>query len=166
MSNETITLGAGCFWGVQAILQNIPGVLKTRVGYLGGDIKDPSYEDVCSGKSGHAEVVEVIFDNSKLSLDGILDFFWRLHDPTQINRQGVDIGTQYRSAIFYHTAEQKEIAIKSKINFDSQKIFKIESVTEITSVSTFYPAEDYHQDYYLKKYQGSDGPICHVLRDK
>lgn len=163
---EKATFGAGCFWGVQHIFKSIEGVVNTRVGYLGGQTDNPTYQDICTGNTGHAEVVEVEFDPTKLSFDELLDIFWRLHDPTQLNQQGVDIGTQYRSAIFYHTDDQKQIAEKSKANFDKGNSFGKPSVTEISPVSNFFPGEEYHQDYYTKKYQGADGPICHVLRSE
>lgn len=166
MAIEKICLGAGCFWGVQHILRQIEGVTNTTVGYLGGSKQEPSYQDICTGSTGHAEVVLVEFDNGQTDLYKILDVFWRLHDPTQVNRQGVDIGTQYRSAIFTYSDDQTKISVESKKQFDESGVFSVPSVTEITKATTFYPAEDYHQDYYVKKYAGGTGPICHVLRDK
>ena len=147
---ETATFGAGCFWGVEASFQKIKGVTKTTVGYMGGNLKNPTYEDVCTNKTGHAEVVQVKFDNSKISYDELLEVFWDIHDPTQKNRQGVDIGSQYRSVIFYHNMEQKSIAEKSKAKLNQLNIFKKPIVTEITEAREFYKAEEYHQDYLNK----------------
>ncbi|MDX1951614.1 MAG: peptide-methionine (S)-S-oxide reductase MsrA [Verrucomicrobiota bacterium] len=143
---EVITLGAGCFWCIEAVYQQIPGVLSVTSGYMGGKTKNPTYEAVCSGTTGHAEVAQVVFDTKKTSLDNILGVFWELHDPTTLNRQGADVGTQYRSAIFYHSEEQKKIAEKSKAA--AGKKFEDPIVTEITKASEFYKAEDYHQNYY------------------
>lgn len=160
------TFGAGCFWGVEHIFNKIQGVNSTRAGYLGGALENPTYEDVCTGASGHAEVVEIDYDENVVSYKSLLDYFWRLHDPTQLNRQGVDVGTQYRSGIYYHNEEQKIEAQESKDSFDKKNSFGKPSVTEIVEASVFYPAEEYHQGYYLKKYQGQEGPICHTLRDQ
>jgi methionine-S-sulfoxide reductase len=158
---EVIYLAAGCFWGVEAILKRQEGVISTEVGYLGGQSTEPSYREVCTGSTGHAEVVEVKYDANKISTEKLLNIFWRLHDPTQLNRQGVDVGTQYRSGIFYTTEEQKIIAEKSKAEFDSKNSFGKSSVTEITKASEFWKGEDYHQDYFDK----NPGHICHTLRD-
>lgn len=147
---ETATFGAGCFWGVEASFQKIKGVTKTTVGYMGGNLKNPTYEDVCTNKTGHAEVVQVEFDNSTVSYEELLNVFWDIHDPTQKNRQGVDIGTQYRSVIFYHSMEQKSIADKSKAIITKLKKYKNPVVTEITEAKEFYIAEEYHQDYLNK----------------
>ena len=147
---ETATFGAGCFWGVEASFQKIKGVTKTTVGYMGGNLKNPTYEDVCTNKTGHAEVVQVKFDNSKISYDELLEVFWDIHDPTQKNRQGVDIGSQYRSVIFYHNMEQKSIAEKSKAKLNQLNKFKKPIVTEIIEAKEFYRAEEYHQDYLNK----------------
>lgn len=145
---ETITLGAGCFWCVEAVFNQIDGVYSVTSGYMGGSVANPTYEQVCSGTTGHAEVVQVVYNPDKISTSEVLDWFWRLHDPTTLNRQGNDVGTQYRSAIFYETQEQKKAAETSKAavagNFDDP------IVTEITEASTFYPAENYHQDYYFQ----------------
>ena len=150
---ETATLGAGCFWCVEAVLQQVDGVLSVRSGYMGGSIKNPSYQQVCTGATGHAEVVQVEFDPAKLSYESLLDWFWRLHDPTTLNRQGADEGTQYRSAIFVHSTAQRAAAEKSRAA--AQKDFKTPIVTEITDASEFYVAENYHQDYYQQnKTQG------------
>lgn len=161
-----ISLGAGCFWGVQNILSKVEGVSKTEVGYMGGAINSPTYEQICRGDTGHAEVVRVEYDESKVSLETILDYFWRLHDPTTMNRQGYDIGHQYRSVIFYHEDKQEQVVRLSKENFDKSGVFTKTSVTEIEKASTFWRAEEYHQDYYLKKYQGGQGPVCHLLRER
>lgn len=160
-----ITLGAGCFWGVQAILAKVPGVLNTLAGYCGGDKIDPSYEDICTGETGHAEVVQVEYDSSLVSLESLFDLFFRLHDPTTLNAQGYDVGTQYRSAIFAHSQEDMALAKKFIENLNLAKRYSGEVVTEIHMFKTFYPAEDYHQMYYEKKYQGGFGPICHYIRD-
>tara|TARA_R110000868_G_scaffold72133_9_gene210435 strand:+ start:635 stop:1129 length:495 start_codon:yes stop_codon:yes gene_type:complete len=159
-----ISLGAGCFWGVQNILSKLPGVIKTEVGYMGGHIDKPTYEQICRGDTGHAEIVRVEYDPTKIKLEAILDYFWRLHDPTTLNRQGYDIGHQYRSIIFCHEEEQLEIANKSKTSFDESKVFPTPAVTEILMAATFWRGEEYHQNYYDRKYEGQPGPVCHVLR--
>src|SRR5256714_1984500 len=159
MENSKIaTFGAGCFWGVEAAYRQIPGVLSTRVGYLGGTMENPTYKDVCSGRTGHAEVVEVSYDPKRLSYDNLLAVFWENHDPTTLNRQGPDVGEQYRSAIFYHTPEQKRIAEESKAGLEASGRFRKPIVTEITPASAFYLAEDYHQRYLEKRGLAS----CHV----
>ncbi len=152
------TFGAGCFWGVEAAYRQIPGVLSTRVGYLGGTMDNPTYRDVCSGRTGHAEVVEVTYDSDRLTYDDMLTVFWDNHNPTTLNRQGPDIGTQYRSAIFYHDDEQKETAIASKEEREHSGKYRNPIVTEITPASTFYEAEDYHQQYLEKRGLSS----CHI----
>jgi peptide methionine sulfoxide reductase msrA/msrB len=159
---EIATFGAGCFWGVEHILKKVKGVVKTRVGYTGGGMEYPGYRDVSSGTTGHAEAVRVEFDPSVISYEELLDYFWRLHDPTQLNRQGPDIGTQYRSVIFYHNPEQKTAAEKSKAKFDKSGVFSKKTVTEIKPAGAFYDAEEYHQDYFGK----NPGRSCHVLREK
>ncbi|UCH71527.1 MAG: peptide-methionine (S)-S-oxide reductase MsrA [Thermoplasmatales archaeon] len=151
---EIATFGAGCFWGVEASFEKIKGVTKTTVGYMGGNFKNPTYEDVCTDKTGHAEVTQVEFDNIIVSYDELLDVFWNIHDPTQKNRQGVDIGSQYRSVIFYHNKNQKNTAEKSKTRLTELKKYKKPIVTEITEAKEFYKAEEYHQDY-LKKNKGA-----------
>lgn len=151
MARETATFGAGCFWGVEARFREIEGVLDTQVGYLGGDYENPSYEDVCSGETGHAEVVQMVYDSGKVSYEELLAVFWAMHDPTTRNRQGPDVGTQYRSAIFYHTPEQKAAAEASRARLESEGRHAGPIVTEITPVSTFYRAEEYHQRYLEKK---------------
>ena len=145
---ERATFGAGCFWGVEAEFRKVDGVVEAAVGYSGGTTKSPTYKDVCSGATGHAEVIEVEYDPSKVSYEELLEVFWKNHDPTTPNRQGWDVGTQYRSAIFYHSPEQKAAAEVSKEK--AQERFKKPIVTEITSASEFYRAEEYHQRYFEK----------------
>ncbi len=149
---EIATFGAGCFWGVEAAFQKIKGVIKTTVGYMGGTTKNPSYEDVCTDKTGHAEIVQVQFDNKTVTYEELLDVFWEIHDPTQLNRQGFDLGTQYRSVIFYHNQKQKISAEKSK---NKQEKFKKPIVTEIVPAKEFYKAEEYHQNYLKKQGRAS-----------
>ncbi|MDB6022620.1 MAG: msrA [Pedosphaera sp.] len=153
---ESIILGAGCFWCTEAVFQQIPGVISVTSGYTGGSVKHPSYEQVCTGATGHAEASRVVFDPKKTSLEKILQVFWEAHDPTSLNRQGADSGTQYRSAIFYHTDEQRKIAEQSKA--EAAKEFSKPIVTEITKAGEFYPAEDYHQDYY--RLNKNRNPYC------
>lgn len=147
---EKATFGAGCFWGVEAAIRKIEGVASTTVGYAGGSFKDPTYKDVCSGKTGHAEVVQVEYDPSKVSYEELLRVFWNIHDPTTLNRQGPDIGTQYRSAVFFHNPEQEAAATASKQKLQSSGRYQKSIVTEITPASEFYRAEDYHQQYFEK----------------
>ena len=156
--SKIATFGAGCFWGVEAAYRQIPGVLSTRVGYLGGTLENPTYRDVCSGRTGHAEVVEVTYDPARLTYDDLLTVFWENHNPTTLNRQGPDIGEQYRSAIFYHDDEQKAAAEASKAERDRSGRYRGPIVTEITPASTFYEAEDYHQQYLEKRGLAS----CHI----
>jgi peptide-methionine (S)-S-oxide reductase len=155
---EKATFGAGCFWGVEAAFRQVKGVTATRVGYLGGTLKNPTYRDVCSGKTGHAEVVEVTYDPEKVTYDSLLRVFWENHDPTQLNRQGPDHGEQYRSAIFVHTPEQEVAARASKQKLDESHRLRRPIVTEITPASEFYEAEDYHQQYLEKRGLAS----CHI----
>ncbi|MCZ6478882.1 MAG: peptide-methionine (S)-S-oxide reductase MsrA [candidate division NC10 bacterium] len=147
---EKATFGAGCFWGIEAAIRKIEGVASTTVGYAGGSFKDPTYEDVCSGKTGHAEVVQVEYDPSKVSYEELLRVFWNIHDPTTLNRQGPDIGTQYRSAVFFHNPEQEAAATASKQKLQSSGRYQKSIVTEITPALEFYRAEDYHQQYFEK----------------
>lgn len=142
---------AGCFWGVEANFKKVEGVISTRVGYIGGQFNNPTYKQVCSHKTGHAEALEVMFDPSKVSYNKLLDVFWAIHDPTTLNRQGLDIGTQYRSAIFYLNPEQKEKAMSSKSKLEASKRFKNPIVTKIVSASEFWEAEEYHQQYIEKR---------------
>jgi peptide-methionine (S)-S-oxide reductase len=155
---EKATFGAGCFWGVEAAFRELPGVVDAAVGYLGGTLENPTYKDVCSGSTGHAEVVEVTYDPAQVSYDQLLDLFWQMHNPTTLNRQGPDYGTQYRSAIFFHTPEQRSAAERSKQALAAAGRFDRPIVTEITPASAFYRAEEYHQQYLAKRGQRS----CHV----
>ena len=148
---EKATFGAGCFWGVEEAFRQTPGVTSTAVGYAGGTLNNPTYEQVCSGRTGHAEVVEVEFDPAQVSYEQLLQVFWENHNPTQLNRQGPDIGTQYRSAIFYHSPEQKEVAESSKQQLGASGQFNRPVVTQIEAASTFYRAEEYHQQYLAKR---------------
>ncbi len=154
---EKATFGAGCFWGVEDAFMQLEGVIETTVGYLGGTLEDPSYKDVCTDKTGPAEVVQIIFDPSKVSYEQLLELFWKIHNPTQLNRQGPDVGTQYRSAIFYHNEAQKQMAEKSKEALVQSGKYDRPVVTEITPASTFYKAEEYHQEYLKKNGHSS----CH-----
>jgi len=147
----TATFAAGCFWGVEAAFRRVPGVLSTRAGYIGGSVPNPSYEQVCSHRTGHAEAVEVDYDPARVSYDELLKVFWEEHDPTQLNRQGPDVGDQYRSAIFVHDAEQEAAAQASKARLAQSGRFRRPIVTQITPAPTFYPAEDYHQQYLEKQ---------------
>lgn len=155
---ERATFAAGCFWGVEAVFRKVPGVTDTTVGYTGGRHENPTYEDVCSGLTGHAEAVEVVYDPAQTSYEQLLERFWTCHDPTQLNRQGPDIGSQYRSAIFFHNAEQEQAAGASKQRLEQSERLSRPVVTEITPAGTFYKAEDYHQQYFEKTGQAS----CHV----
>jgi peptide-methionine (S)-S-oxide reductase len=143
------TFGAGCFWGIEAAFRQLEGVTKTEAGYEGGTLENPTYEDVCSHTTGHAEVVEVTYDPDQISYDELLDVFWAKHDPTQLNRQGWDIGDQYRSVVFVHDEEQREAAEQSKA--EQQKRYRAPIVTQIEPAQTFYVAEDYHQQYLEKR---------------
>lgn len=159
---ETATFGAGCFWCVEAVFAMLDGVAAVESGYMGGQTKDPDYRSICTGQTGHAEVVRIDFDPEIISYEALLDWFWRSHDPTTLNRQGADVGTQYRSVVFYHSEAQRESAEASKNA--AQPSFKNPIVTEITPAETFYPAEDYHQDYYQAN---RAAPYCQfVIRPK
>jgi len=155
---EKATFGAGCFWGVEAAFRKINGVLNTTVGYMGGNLENPTYEEVCTDKTGHVEVVQVNYDPSKVTYDELLEIFWNVHNPTQLNRQGPDIGSQYKSVIFYHNNQQKKIAENSKQKLENSSKYKNPIVTEITEVKKFYHAEEYHQQYIEKKGASS----CHL----
>ena len=144
------TFGAGCFWCVEPVFQKLNGVLSSSVGYAGGSYENPTYDDVCSGQTGHAEVVQIEYDPSKISYDELLDTFWNNHDPTTLNRQGPDMGTQYRSLIFFHGSEQETTAKASKEKLENSGKYRKKIVTEIVPASHFYKAEDYHQRYYEK----------------
>lgn len=149
--SKKATFGAGCFWGVEAGFRKVEGVVATAVGYAGGSMERPTYKDVCRGDTGHAEVVEVTYDPERVSYDDLLRVFWEAHDPTTLNRQGPDIGDQYRSAIFFHDAEQEAAARRSKADLEGTGRFKRPVVTQIEPASTFYRAEDYHQQYLEKR---------------
>jgi peptide-methionine (S)-S-oxide reductase len=148
---DKATFAAGCFWGVEAAFRRVDGVLETSVGYTGGSAEDPSYEEVCTGRTGHAEAVQMAFDPKKVGYEDRLDLFWAIHDPTQLNRQGPDVGTQYRSAIFSHTPEQEEAARASKERLAAAGPFAGRIVTEVVPARPFYRAEDYHQQYFEKR---------------
>ncbi|HLW02281.1 MAG TPA: peptide-methionine (S)-S-oxide reductase MsrA [Ktedonobacterales bacterium] len=158
MQLEKALFGAGCFWGVEAAYRQISGVVSTAVGYAGGTLENPTYRDVCTDRTGHAEVVEVTYDPSRVSYDDLLNVFWENHNPTQLNRQGPDIGTQYRSVIFYNSPEQQAAAVASKEQLEHSGRYKKPIVTEIAPASTFYMAEDYHQQYLEKRGLSS----CHI----
>ena len=164
LGSDTVTFGAGCFWCVEAIFDQLNGVSSVVSGYSGGQIKNPSYKEVCNGTTGHAEVCQVVYDPKVISFETLLEVFWSTHDPTTLNRQGADVGTQYRSAIFYHNDEQKTIAETYKSKLDSSGAFDDPIVTEITAFETFYPAEDYHQEYFELN---GEQPYCRaVIRPK
>jgi peptide-methionine (S)-S-oxide reductase len=155
---EKATFGAGCFWGVEAEFRGVPGVFEAIAGYSGGHTADPTYKQVCTGQTGHAEVVEVEYDPSKVSYGQLLDVFWSAHDPTQLNRQGPDFGTQYRSVIFYHDEEQKAEAEASKARLDASGLYRRPIATQIVPAVPFYRAEEYHQRYLEKQGRAS----CHL----
>lgn len=147
---QLATFGAGCFWGVEETFRQAPGVKSATVGYLGGSMPNPTYRDVCTGRTGHAEVVQIEYDPSEVSYEELLELFWNNHNPTTLNRQGPDVGTQYRSAVFYHTPQQEAAAKESKTALERSGKWKKPIVTEITPASTFYKAEEYHQQYLRK----------------
>jgi peptide-methionine (S)-S-oxide reductase len=160
--SETATFGAGCFWCVEAVFQRLPGVQSVLPGYSGGTKANPTYEEVCTGKTGHAEVAQITFDPTKISYERLLEVFWEAHDPTTLNRQGADVGEQYRSVIFYHDEKQKLAAEKSKK--EAQKNFRDPIVTVIQPLTHFYKAENYHQDYFNKN---PNAPYCvYVIKPK
>jgi peptide-methionine (S)-S-oxide reductase len=161
---DTATFGTGCFWCTEAVFQELKGVYKVTSGYSGGNVKNPSYEEVCSGSTGHAECLQIIYDPKVISFDELLEVFWEAHDPTTLNRQGNDVGTQYRSVIFYHDREQKTKAEEYKVKLDKSGAYNNPIVTEITAFSHFYAAEDYHQDYY--RLHGSQPYCSFVIRPK
>lgn len=164
VKTDTATFGTGCFWCTEAVFQQLEGVLKTTSGYSGGHVANPSYKEVCTGETGHAECLEIIYDPTKITYDDLLEVFWQVHDPTTLNRQGNDVGTQYRSVIFYHNNEQKEKAEKYKGELDKSGAWDKPIVTEIVPAAPFYKAEDYHQNYYNDN--GSQ-PYCYfVIRPK
>src|SRR5947209_4933364 len=155
---EKATFAAGCFWGVEATFRQLPGVVSTRVGYIGGHTENPTYEEVCTDGTGHAEAVEVVFDSSKVGYNDLLKVFWENHDPTQLNRQGPDWGTQYRTAIFFHSPEQQAAAETSKQQLEKSHRFSKPIVTQVVPAVTFYPAEEHHQQYLEKRGLAS----CHI----
>jgi peptide-methionine (S)-S-oxide reductase len=155
---EKATFAAGCFWGVEATFRQLPGVVSTRVGYIGGHTENPTYEEVCTDGTGHAEAVEVVFDSSKVGYNDLLNVFWENHDPTQLNRQGPDWGTQYRTAIFFHSPEQQAQAQASKEALDRSHRYSKPIATQIVPAATFYPAEEHHQQYLEKRGLAS----CHI----
>ncbi len=158
LNSETATFAAGCFWGIEAAFRKVPGVIDAAVGYMGGTMDSPSYKDVCTDETGHAEVVQVQFDPQRVSFEELLQVFWTVHDPTQVNRQGPDVGRQYRSAIFFHTPQQREQAEASKAALAASGQFRRPVATEITPAGTFWRGEEYHQRYLEKR--GMDR--CHI----
>jgi len=158
MAREKATFGAGCFWGVEEEFRKVPGVVDAAVGYSGGSLENPTYRDVCTDRTGHAEVVEVDFDPAVVSYDRLLDVFWNAHDPTQLNRQGPDVGTQYRSVVFVHSPEQEAAARASLARLETSGRFRRPIATRIEPAGRFWRAEDYHQQYLAKRGLGS----CHV----
>jgi peptide-methionine (S)-S-oxide reductase len=159
---ETATFGAGCFWCVEAIFQNLKGVHSVVSGYAGGTVEHPTYQQVCTGDTGHAEVIQITFDPAVITYEDLLDVFWRTHDPTTLNRQGADVGTQYRSVIFYHNARQKAIAEQSKRDIAASGVWRDPIVTEIVPLRNFYKAETYHQNYYRLN---PNQPYCRFVID-
>ena len=160
----TATFGTGCFWCTEALFQNLNGVISVAPGYSGGSVKDPTYKEVCEGNTGHAEVIQIVYDPSIISFDELLKVFWKSHDPTTLNRQGNDVGPQYRSVVFYHDEEQRQKAEKYKAELDSSKIFEQPIVTEISPITEFFVAEDYHHNYYNNN--GSQPYCYYVIRPK
>lgn len=160
MNKETATLAGGCFWCTEALFKRLKGVISVLPGYAGGTVENPSYEQVCSGNTGHAEAIQIEFNPEQIPFEKILDVFWHTHDPTTLNRQGNDIGTQYRSVIFYHNEKQKEIAEKSKETLEKEGIYHDPIVTQIIPFKNFYIAEDYHKNYFDKN---GDAPYCNFV---
>jgi peptide methionine sulfoxide reductase msrA/msrB len=158
---ETATLAGGCFWGMEEIIRKIPGVISTQVGYTGGRAESPTYKQVCTGATGHAEAIEIDFDPARITFEQLLAYFFRMHDPTTLNRQHNDVGTQYRSAIFYHSEQQRKTAETVKASVDASAKFPRPVVTQIVPAGEFWPAEEYHQKYLIKNPGGYN---CHVLR--
>ena len=159
-TTDTATFGAGCFWCVEAVFQEMKGVIKVTSGYSGGTIKNPGYKEVCTGMTGHAEVCQIIYNPKEVTFKELLEAFWQTHDPTTINRQGNDVGTQYRSVIFYHNEEQKQLAEKYKDELNKSGAFEKPIITAIEPITNFYAAEDYHQNYYN---QNGDAPYCQYI---
>lgn len=166
MSNElqTATFGAGCFWCTEAVFLKVEGVESVVSGYSGGKVKNPTYREVCSGLTGHAEVTQIKFDPKKVSFESLLEVFWNTHDPTTLNKQGADEGTQYRSVVFYHNEEQRKVAEQYKAQLEKSGVYKSPIVTEISSFTNFYPAEDYHQNYFALN--PNQGYCQYVIRPK
>jgi len=158
---EVATFANGCFWCTEAVFEELNGVISAESGYTGGETENPTYKEVCSGSTGHAEALQITYDPSKITFDELLEVFWQTHDPTTLNRQGADVGTQYRSGIFYHNAEQKEKAEKYKAELNKSGAFNNPIVTEVTPFTKFYPAEDYHQQYY--ELNGNSNPYCKIV---
>jgi peptide-methionine (S)-S-oxide reductase len=158
---DTATFGTGCFWCTEAIFEQLEGVVKVTSGYSGGKVENPTYKQVCTGETGHAECVQILYEPEKVSYDELLEVFWQVHDPTTLNQQGADVGTQYRSAIFYHDEAQKEKAEKYKKELNKSEAFVKPIVTEIVPAAKFYPAEDYHQEYYANN--KNSNPYCAVV---
>jgi peptide-methionine (S)-S-oxide reductase len=161
---QTATFGAGCFWCTEAVFLNVKGVTKVVSGYTGGKVKNPTYREICTGMTGHAEVTQITFDPAVVSFEELLEVFWNTHDPTTLNRQGADEGTQYRSAVFYADENQKALAEAYKKQLEASHVYKNSIVTEITTLTTFYPAEDYHQNYY--ELNPNQGYCQYVIRPK
>lgn len=161
---DTATFGNGCFWCTEAIFQNLKGVYSAVSGYSGGHVKNPSYKDVCAGITGHAEVLQIVYDPAVISFEELLEVFWKTHDPTTLNRQGNDIGTQYRSSIFFHNEQQKQLAESYKKKLDASGAFSKPIVTEIVAFTEFFPAENYHQDYY--SLNGTEPYCTYVIQPK
>ena len=157
---QKATFGMGCFWCTEAVFEQLKGVTAVRSGYEGGTTVNPTYDDVCTGTTGHAEVTEITYDPTKITYEELLEIFWKTHDPTTLNRQGADVGTQYRSTIFYHNAQQKSIAEKYKTELNAAKAFPRPIVTTIEKAATFYVAENYHQDYYRRN---GSAPYCRAV---
>ena len=160
MALSKATFGNGCFWCTEAIFQRVKGVHSVVSGYTGGKVKNPTYREVCFGRTGHAEAIEITYDPAVVSYEELLEIFWKTHDPTTLNRQGNDVGTQYRSAVFYHDETQRELAEHYKQKLDASGVFDNPIVTEITPASVFYPAEDYHQNYFN---ENGEQPYCRVI---
>ena len=157
MNIDTIILGGGCFWCIEALFKELDGVTKIVSGYSDGNSENPTYEEICTGKTGHAEVCEIEYDKNKISLESVLNFFWKIHDPTTLNRQGNDVGTQYRSIVLYKNEDEQKIALRIKIEIEKSQIYKEKVTTEIKQLEKFYIAEDYHQNYYSNN---SNAPYC------
>jgi len=164
VKTDTVTLGAGCFWCVEAVFQRLEGVLSVESGYSGGFVKNPAYREVCNGTTGHAEVCRLVYNPAVISFDEILEVFWKTHDPTTLNRQGNDIGTQYRSVIFYHNDTQKNIAEKYKKEINASGAYPSPVITEISPLTNYYPAEKYHQNYF--NLNGKEGYCEYVIQPK